>query len=368
MTRLAKASVLRVPNERLSAERFPLPDSLEDDAALLRVDAAGVCGTDVHLWHGRLKIPLPVILGHETVGEIVALGKGLRHDLLGKHLEVGDKVTYASAISCGRCYYCSIVQEPTRCLKRKVYGVNLTCTSPPHFLGGQAEYVYLMPGVNLFKIPDGVPIDAVVAVGCAAPTSVHAFEKAGGVRHGETVVIQGAGPVGLFSLILALEGGSSRTIVWDKVPGRLSVAKKMGADYVLNTADFEKSEDRVAKVQELTDGLGADMVVECTGSPSVVQEGWLTCRDSGRFVEVGHYTDRGETPLNPHIIVRKQLRITGSWGMAPRHYLHALRVVAKVWSKYGLNSLIGKRFPLDDATSALEAVETGAVVKAVITP
>ncbi|MBI2185372.1 MAG: zinc-binding dehydrogenase [Thaumarchaeota archaeon] len=368
MTAQGSASVFAAPKRPLAIQRFPLPEKIEDEAALLRVTAAGVCGTDVHLWHGRLKIPVPVILGHETVGEVATLGSRLNRDLLGNPLAVGDRVVFASGVSCGRCYYCAIAQEPTRCLRRKVYGINLTCSQPPHFFGGQAEYVYLIPGVCIFKLPDGLPTDAIVAVGCAAPTTVHAFENAGGMHHGENVVIQGAGPVGLFSLVLALEGGASKVIVLDQVQSRLEAAKKMGADHVLNISDFENSEQRVAKVHELTNGIGADMVVECSGNPKAVQEGWLMCRDSGRYLEVGHYTDRGEAPLNPHIITRKQLKITGSWGMAPRHYLHALRVIEKVWSKYGLNQLVGRKFPLEDSTQALEAVEKGEVVKAVITP
>ncbi len=138
-----------------------------------------------------------------------------------------------------------------------------------------------MPGTTIFRLTDDLPTEALVSVGCAAPTTVHAFQSAGGIVPGETIAIQGAGPVGLFSLILALESGASKIIMLDPLENRLHASKSIGADYCLSFQDYSTPHERVAKIHELTDGLGADVVIECSGSPESVQEGWKMCRDRG---------------------------------------------------------------------------------------
>lgn len=368
MVHNSKAVVLEEFNKPLLLKEFPLPKEVENDAALLKNEMAGVCGTDVHLWHGRLKIPLPVILGHENVGVLAKLGKGIKTDLLGNELKEGDRVIFASSISCGKCYYCSIAMGPTRCLFRKTYGITLSSKNPPHLFGGYAEYIYLLPGASIFKLPEDIPTEAIIAFGCAAPTMVHAIENIGGIEPGDYVVIQGAGPVGLFGVILALESGASRIIVIDKNLNRLRIAKKLGADYLINIEELNNQKDRIEKVMELTDGIGADVVLECSGSPEAFQEGILLCRDSGKYAEIGHYTDKGPIAINPHYITKKQLKIYGSWGMAPRHYFKALRIIKHTGKKYRLDEIISHKFALKDATKALKMVEDGEVIKAVILP
>jgi L-iditol 2-dehydrogenase len=197
---------------------------------------------------------------------------------------------------------------------------------------------------------------------------VHAIRNIGGIAPGDYVAVQGVGPVGLFGVILALESGASKVIALDKNPDRLRIAKSLGATYTINTEEFRTQEDRIEMILELTDGRGADVVLECSGVPSAFQEGVLMCRDSGKYAEVGHYTDRGEIPINPHHITRKQLKIFGSWGMAPRDYFNALRIIRSKWRKYRLNELVSHRFALEDATKALEIVESGEPTKAAIVP
>ncbi|MEM3506327.1 MAG: zinc-binding dehydrogenase [Candidatus Bathyarchaeia archaeon] len=364
----SRAAVLEEFNKSLLLKEFPLPKEIENGAALLKNEMAGICGTDVHLWRGRLKVPLPIILGHENIGTLVKLGKGIKTDLLGNELKEGDRVIFASSISCGKCYYCSIAMEPTRCLFRKTYGITLSCKNPPYLFGGYAEYIYLLPGISMFKLPEDIPKEAIIAFGCAAPTIVHAIENVGGIEPGDFVAIQGAGPVGLFGVILALESGASRVIVIDKNLKRLQIAKNLGADYLINIEELSEQKDRIEKVMELTDGVGADIVLECSGNPEAFQEGILLCRDSGKYAEIGHYTDKGAIAINPHHITRKQLKIYGSWGMAPRHYSKALKIIERIWKKYRLNEIVSHKFSLKDATKALEMVEEGKVIKALILP
>src|SRR5881296_2273593 len=163
----SKAAVLTAFQQPLELRNYPAPEALLPGSALVRIEMAGICGTDVHLWLGQLPIPLPVILGHETVGRIAALGEGLEHDWRGEPLGVGDRVVWASSIVCGQCYYCRVKRQPTRCLARKAYGISYCAEEPPHLHGGYAEHIVLRPGTSIFKLPAGLATESVVGAGCA---------------------------------------------------------------------------------------------------------------------------------------------------------------------------------------------------------
>src|ERR1044072_9295293 len=232
----SRAAVLTNYEAPLELKEFPLP-AVEPGAALVKVKLAGICGTDVHLWHGQLPIPLPVILGHETVGVIEELGAGLQQDRTGQSLSGGDRIAWSTSINCGECYYCRLKPEPTRCLKRKAYGISYDCSVAPHLLGGYADYIYLRPGTAIFKIPEQLPPEAVVGAGCALTTSLHGIERIG-VRMGDNVVIQGSGPVGLACLAVARASGAAQIIVLGGPPHRLAIAKRFRAYRCL---EFEKT-------------------------------------------------------------------------------------------------------------------------------
>src|SRR6186713_2226640 len=227
--RTARAAVLTAFHAPLELRDFPLPEKPEPGAVLVRTEMAGICGTDVHLWKGELPIALPVILGHETVGRIEQLGPGLDRDWSGQPLKPGDRVTWTSATSCGKCYYCAEKKQPTRCPHRRAYGIGYRCDEPPHFLGGYAEYHYLRPGSNIFKIPDDLSTELVIGAGCALITAIHGVECTG-IDWQDTVVVQGAGPVGISALAVAKSAGAGRVIVIGAPAVRLDVAKRFGAD------------------------------------------------------------------------------------------------------------------------------------------
>src|SRR5882672_10241968 len=263
----AKASVLEKFKSPLVMREFPLPSRLEPGAALVRTEMAGICGTDVHLWKGELPIALPVILGHETVGRIEQLGEGLERDWTGQPLSVGDRVTWNSSISCGHCYYCAEKRQPTRCPQRRAYGIGYCCDQAPHFLGGYAEFHYLKPRVNIFKIPDDLPTEAVIGAGCALNTAIQGVERTG-LEWRDNVVVQGAGPVGIAALAVAKSSGAGQVIVLGAPKHRLEMAKRFGADHVIDIDEVKTPADRIAAIRKLTGGYGADAVLECVGSPS----------------------------------------------------------------------------------------------------
>ncbi|MGH9721793.1 MAG: alcohol dehydrogenase catalytic domain-containing protein, partial [Bryobacteraceae bacterium] len=173
-----KAAVLTAYQQPLAIRDFPDPPAPAPGEALVRVEIAGICGTDVHLWLGQLPIPIPVILGHETAGRIEKLGAGLEKDWRGQPLREGDRVTWASSITCGECFYCRVKLQPTRCVSRKAYGISYCAGEPPHLRGGYAEKILLRAGTALFRLPDSLPPEAVVGAGCGLVTAIHGLERA----------------------------------------------------------------------------------------------------------------------------------------------------------------------------------------------
>jgi threonine dehydrogenase-like Zn-dependent dehydrogenase len=363
---VARASVLEQFKNPLTLRDFPLPE-VEPGAALVRTEMAGICGTDVHLWKGELKIALPVILGHETVGTIEQVGAGLERDWNGEPLSVGDRVTWTSTISCGRCFYCAEKKQPTRCPHRRAYGIGYRCDEAPHFMGGYAEFHYLRPGSNIFKIPSDLATESVIGAGCALITAIHGVERTG-IDWQDIVVVQGAGPVGISALAVAKSAGASKVIVLGAPAARLEMAKRFGADHVINIDDVKTPEARIAAVKDLSRGYGADVVLECVGHPSAITEGMEMCRDGGKYLVLGHYCDAGPVMWNPHIITRKQLQVFGSWSSEPRHMRAAIEFLRTHKERFPFETMVTHRFPLERANEALETTAKWISAKSVIVP
>ena len=363
----AKASVLDQFNAPLLMREFPLPESVEPGALLIRTEMAGVCGTDVHLWKGQLPISLPVILGHETVGRVEQLGGGLERDWNGLELKVGDRVTWTSTTSCGECYYCKTKRQPTRCPQRRAYGIGYPCDQPPHFLGGYAEFHYLRPRANIFKIPEDLPTETVIGAGCALITAIHGIERTG-IDWQDNVVVQGAGPVGIAALAVARSAGAGRIIVIGGPKHRLEIAGRFGADHLIDLDETREPGARIEAVRRLTGGHGADVVLECVGIPSAVGEGMEMCRDGGKYLVLGHYCDAGAVQFNPHVITRKQLQVFGSWSSEPRHLDLALKFLRARRQSFPFEDLVTHRYSLDQANEALMATAQWQSAKSVIVP
>lgn len=363
---MPQAAVLDRFKGPLKIQEFARPKT-EPGAALVRTEMAGICGTDVHLWKGELKIELPVILGHETAGVIEELGTGLERDWNGEPLAIGDRVTWTSTISCGRCYYCAEKRQPTRCPHRRAYGIGYSSDQAPHFLGGYAELHYLRPGSNIFRIPDDLATESVIGAGCALITAIHGVERTG-IDWQDTVVVQGAGPVGISALAVAKSAGAGRVIVAGGPPNRLEMARRFGADEVIDLAQVSNPQERIDAVRKLSGGYGADVVLECVGHPSAFVEGVEMCRDGGKYLVLGHYCDAGPISFNPHVITRKQLQLFGSWSSEPRHMKAALEFLRRHRDQFPFADMVTHRFSLAEANEALDCTARWVAAKSVITP
>jgi threonine dehydrogenase-like Zn-dependent dehydrogenase len=363
----SRAMVLAAVNEPLTYQEFEVPDP-GPGAAVARVDYGGICGTDVHLQQGRLPMPTPLVMGHEAVGRVARLGPGVEYDVLGRLLAPGDRIVWASNIPCGRCYYCLRVGERTLCADRKIYGINQRADTAPGLSGGWAEMIYLQPGSTIIRIPDEVDSEEVIALGCAGPTAVHGVLGLLRIGVGDIVAIQGCGPVGLAAAMYASLLGAARVVLLGAPASRLELAAELGVgDVFVDIADASAPADRVDAVRAETEGRGADVVIEATGVPAAVAEGMDMCRPNGQFLVLGQYTDHGPTPINPHFITRKQLKVFGSWAFAERHYIDYVRTLGQLRSRVNLRRLITV-YDLADANKALGDVASGRCTKAVLRP
>ena len=361
-----RAAVLTRYNEPLEFRNFPLPAAAGAGEAFIGVEMAGICGTDVHLWKGELPVPLPVILGHESVGVIEQMGSGLTTDWRGRKLSVGDRVTWASSLVCGECFYCRVKRQPTRCVARKAYGISYCCDEAPHLRGGYAEKILLRPGSSIFKLPEALDTASVVGAGCALTTAIHGLERCP-LAWGDVVVIQGTGPVGLAALAVARQSGAGKIIAIGGPPHRLEQARQFGADMTFDVSAVSAI-DRRSQVIEATGGYGADIVIECVGHPEAVNEGIELARDGGKFLVLGQYANAGNINFNPHTITRKQLEIRGSWGFEPRHVDAALHFLTLGDWAPKFAAQVTHRFPLSAANQALETVRLWQSGKAVLLP
>jgi L-iditol 2-dehydrogenase len=350
--------------EPLEVREIPEPE-LETGSALLAVELSEVCGTDVHLLHGKLGgVPYPIVPGHVSVGRLEKI-RGEMHDVEGRRLAEGDAVTFLDVHkTCHACWYCLVAQASTRCPQRKVYGI--TYGIEDGLTGGWAEKIHLKPGVRLISLA-GASFEHFMAGGCGLPTALHGIERAA-IGIGDTVLVLGCGPVGLALTILARLAGAGRVLVIGAPAHRLETAAAVGASAVLDITDTDVDARR-AWVLEHTEGRGVDIAIEAAGRPEAVVQAMRCTRDGGRVVVLGQYTDNGEVSFNPHLdLNQKHLEIRASWGSDFSHFHRAVRLAADPVRSAPWEHLKMDRYGLSRAAEALAAVERGEVVKALIDP
>ncbi|HEY9327719.1 MAG TPA: zinc-binding dehydrogenase [Streptomyces sp.] len=360
----ARAVVLERFGEPPVLRTFDVPQAGPGEL-VVACDYGGICGTDVHLSQGHLDIPLPLVLGHEGLGKVHETGPGAGHDAAGRPLKAGDTVMWASSIACGVCVPCRQHREPTLCENRRTYGVNRPTTQEPALSGAWAEYIALREGTTVVRLPDGVDPLAAMSLACAGPTMVHALYDRRPVRVGETVVVQGSGPVGLAAAAFAQLSGAAKVIVVGGPAARLDLARRarIGDEHIdIVGGDTDKV---LEQVRELTGGGGADLVIEATGVPAAVSQGLRLARRGGAYLVVGQYTDAGDTLVNPHQIVYRQLDVIGSWAFTGAHLVDYIGLLPALCARFDLEALVTP-YPLASVDEALAAVTSGSVMKAVL--
>jgi len=360
----ATAAVLRAFGEPLAIEAFEVP-RLEPGQVLVAMDAAGVCGSDVHMWRGNdPRTPLPIILGHEGVGRVVEVS-GERHDVDGERITPGRRLLWERGVSCGECYYCAVLGEPSLCPHRWAYGIHRSCTVPPYLNGSYATHIILDAHSPLFPVADDEDPGALVAASCSGATAAHGFDLCP-VNLGDVVVIMGPGPLGAFSAALARHGGASEVVVIGGTETRLDLCRELGATVTLNRGTTDRAA-RLERVRDLTHGRGADLVVEASGSIAGAQESLDLLRPGGALALIGFGSPAGPMSLLPFEgLVRRGVRVQGVWVSDARHTARALALIRSQPEAFA--RMVTHRLPLEAATAALEAVASREAMKAVLLP
>lgn len=355
----AMAAVFQGHGHPFRLEEFPVPAPSRGEI-LVEITCSTICGSDLHTWHGRRQEPTPCVLGHEIVGRITVFGPGApRSDLRGEPLAEGDRITWTLAASCGGCFFCRR-GLPQKCEHLFKYG-HRSISPGREFSGGFAGCCLLTPGTGIVKLPDLVT-DAVAApANCAVATVAAAFRLAGPVE-GATVVILGCGVLGLTAAAMARSRGAAEVISCDIDPGRAEAAASFG------TSRFCQPPDLLSNTRDLTNGRGADVTMEFSGSASAVAAAFEATRTGGVSIIAGTTTPGGAVTIDPNDLVRRMLSIRGLHNYAPGDLVTAVEFLATTATRFPFHSLSGGTFPLDQIQSAFESASTSPGRRVSITP
>ena len=355
-----QVAVFTGPMKALEIREYPLPEVGPDDI-LVKVHCANICGSDLHIWRGHgpsFPRNLSIVAGHEMVGEIFRLGKNVRTDCLGQPLKEGDRIAYAYFVPCGACPAC--LNGSPACANRYRHWLS-DVNEPPHFRGAYGEYYYLRKGQTVCKVPPELSDAVVSPVNCALCEALYGLDQIG-VRLGDTVVIQGAGGLGLYATAIAKDMGAGQVIVFDKLSSRLELARTFGADLTVNIDEVGEKERR-EMVWERSHGQGADVVAEFVGAPKAVEEGIRLLRQAGRYFWVGNITPGLPSNLDPGTVVRGSQTIRGIIVYEPWVLPRALDFLARRKNVYPFDQIISHTFPFAQINAAFPFAAEGKAIR-----
>jgi threonine dehydrogenase-like Zn-dependent dehydrogenase len=338
----------------IEVREYPVPDPASGEI-ILKIRQAGLCGSDLHIWRGELGEPAPGgrPLGHEGLATVHALGTGLKTDSLGKPIEEGDRVTWFPIFTCRRCRMC-LAGDLQLCVKRQV-AYRMSGAEPPHFFGTMGDYFYLPDGHPVFKIPEDLEDDEVVALNCAMGTVYQGLVSAG-MRQGHNVVLIGVGGLGLYATAFAAGMGATEVIAIDGQAGRLKLAEELGATATININDLTTPKARIDRVMDVTGGRGADITLELAGYGELVPEGISMLGAWGTFVEIGNIVPGRPTTFEPRLLAGSK-RMIGSTMYRPALVPNMLDFIAKNRARLPIRKVISHKFALSDIDQAFQSSE-----------
>jgi 2-desacetyl-2-hydroxyethyl bacteriochlorophyllide A dehydrogenase len=343
-----RAVTFQAANE-VRVEEKPDPEVTAADEALIRVEASGICGSDLHIYHGRVPVEQGFTIGHEYVGTVLEAGDAV------ERVAVGDRVLGCFHTACATCVAC-LRGDYHRCERQRTFGHG---SHLGDLQGAQAELL-LVPSANLTlrRVPEGMSDEAALFAGDVLGTGYHAVAHAG-MRSGDTVAVLGLGPVGLCAVQAAFAGGAVKVFAVDSVGARLEMAASFGATPIHLTVEEPKKAVRAA-----TDGRGVDVVVDAVGDPAPLAMAISLCRDAGTVSGIGAYAGKGEVPLGLAWLKGLQLRL----GLA-NVIAHVDRVLGLIEAgRLDPAPLVTHHMKLDDAAEAYEIYDNREALKIVLTP
>jgi putative phosphonate catabolism associated alcohol dehydrogenase len=357
-----RAAVFRGAGKTIALEEIPIP-ALGAGDVLARIRCATICGSDVHSFLGRRQVPIPTVLGHETVAEIAAIGPNGAFDYRGNPLGVGDRITWSIVWSCGDCFYCHIGLS-AKCVRLLKFG-HEPVDGKRALFGGLSEYCLLPEKTAIFRVPENLTDNVACPANCATATVAGALRRAGTMA-GQTVLIHGAGALGLTACAMASVSDADPIIVIEPEARRREQAMRFGAQVVLDPA--EPVEVIQAKVKELSEGRGADLGLEFSGSPDSTELGLQLLRPGGRFILVGAaYPSRAIAVMGEEI-VKRMLTVTGTYNYQPKDLEFALNFLAHCHAKWPFHELVERSFPLQEAHAAFSYAASAKPLRVAVRP
>jgi alcohol dehydrogenase len=333
----------------VAVEERPDPELAAPDDALVRVEASGICGSDLHIYHGRVPVERGFTIGHEFVGTVIAAGPEV------ERVAVGERVLGCFHTACGTCVAC-VRGDYHRCARGRTFGHG---SKLGDLQGAQAEQL-LVPRANLVlrRVPDGMSAEVALFAGDVMGTGYHAVMHAG-MRAGDTVAVLGLGPVGLCAVQAARAAGAPQVFAIDTVAARLDMARRFGA-----TPIHLVEEDPKRAVRAATEGRGVDVVVDAVGDPAPLELAISLARDAGTVSGIGAYAGRGEVPLG--LAWLKGLTIRAGLANVIAHVDRVLALMSA--GVLDPAPLVTHHLPLADAPEAYRIYDAREALKIVLTP
>jgi threonine dehydrogenase-like Zn-dependent dehydrogenase len=379
-----KAAVMVAPG-RMETQQLPYPEELEPGAVVVKMEMSGICGTDKHAYEGQVTLyggteaeqdmVFPSVHGHENVGVVVEINdNGAPIEYSGKELRIGDRVTNCPNVICGECWYCRSVHGYPYCPKHQGIGMTYYADRYPYIVGGWGEYMYLPPKAWTYKVPEYLSVECACLSELFVVTAIldRAKEFAAyagkGFHFGDTVVVQGVGPIGIMMTAKARMLGAGKIIALDNYAPKLDLAKRFGADVTIDLSSLDDKQI-VEAIRDETEGRGADVVVETVGQPGPVRVGLEMLRRGGTYLETGNFADTGEVSINIHRhIAAKNVLIYGNTNHPHDGYYHAFEMMWRHRETFPWEKLITHRFPLEQAQEAMDTSFEPDALKVVFVP
>lgn len=354
---MPRAALFHAPGSPFELREFSRP-AIGPGDVLARVRLATICGSDLHTVLGRRSCDTPCALGHEIVGEVIALGEYVSADVRGEAIRVGDRITWGLCTHCGECDRCTVQGLPQKCRHGFKYG-HASTAQPPRLTGGFADEIHLRPDTTLLRVPAG-PTDAEVApINCALATVAQAIEHLGPLD-GRRVLVQGAGLLGLYACAWLRAADCAEVIVTETDARRLARAAEFGATEWLDVTD----PDQVARAAS----LGVDAALELSGSPGALPLALEALRIGGRYVVAGLVYPDANVLLDGSRIVVKNLTVVGSHNYRPEHLGQAMDFLVHHRARFPFVTLVSPPFALADIDAAFAAAREGETVRVAVRP
>jgi putative phosphonate catabolism associated alcohol dehydrogenase len=364
MVTSGKLAIYDAPGKPFEIRTFPVREPRAGEV-LVKIRMSTICRSDIHSYLGHRPNPCPGVLGHEIIGNIVALGKGITHDVRGDRLAAGDRITWSEYFIPGPNYYTEVLDLPQKSPGVEKYG-HMAVTTEPHHHGGFGEYCYVLPQSWILKLPAELTDEEATPINCGVATVICVAEKAE-VAIGEAVVVQGLGLLGLYAAAICKARGARLVIGLDMVAARRDMSLRFGVDHAFDPSAISEA-DLVKKVKVLCRPEGADAVIEVCGHPEVIPAGIQFLRTGGRYVLAGVVNPDSYVRIDANLLLRKLITLRGVHNYHPRNLIEALDFVVANRKRFPFHDLVDGKYRLEEVGKAMKDAEERRVLRAAIVP